>query len=45
MEVLTSTVPEAAELRQNSPFAGVLPDRERHRVLDSFAAHWEQFAA
>ncbi|MDQ2913761.1 MAG: helix-turn-helix domain-containing protein [Chloroflexota bacterium] len=45
MEVLTSMAPEAAELRQNSPFAGVLSDRERHRVLDSFASHWEQSAA
>jgi len=45
MEVLTSTAPEASELRQNSPFAGVLPDRERHRVLDSFASHWQQSAA
>lgn len=45
MEVLTSTAPEAAELRQNSPFAGVLSDRDRHRVLDSFASHWRQPAA
>ncbi len=45
MEVLTSTAPEAAELRQNSPFAGVLPEKERHRVLDSFASHWERAAA
>jgi hypothetical protein len=42
MEVLTSTAPEDAELRQNSPFAGVLGEHERHRVLDSFARYWQQ---
>lgn len=41
MEVLTSTAPEAAELRQNSPFTGVLPAHERQAVLDSFAAYWQ----
>jgi excisionase family DNA binding protein len=45
MEVLTSTAPEAAELRQNSPFAGVLPEHERQAVLDSFAAYWRRSAA
>jgi hypothetical protein len=45
MEVLTSTAPDAAELRQNSPFAGVLPDEERRAVLDSFAKYWRQSAA
>jgi excisionase family DNA binding protein len=42
MAVLTSTAPEAAELRQNSPFAGVLPDDERRAVLDSFSTHWQR---
>jgi excisionase family DNA binding protein len=45
MEVLTSTAPEAAELRQNSPFTGVLPEHERQAVLDSFAAYWQRSAA
>ena len=45
MEVLTSTAPEAAELRQNSPFAGVLPEHERQAVLDSFAAYWQRLTA
>ena len=40
METLTSTTAEAAELRQNSPFAGVLSARERRAVLDSFASYW-----
>lgn len=45
MQVLTSTAPEAAELRQNSPFAGVLPADERRAVLDSFANTWQRAAA
>lgn len=45
METLTSTVPEASDLRQNSPFSGVLPDQERRRVLDSFAEYWRRRAA
>jgi hypothetical protein len=40
--VLTSREPEAAELRQNSPFAGVLGYRERERVLESFRRHWSR---
>jgi excisionase family DNA binding protein len=38
--VLVSEAPEAAELRQNSPFTGILPEEERRRVLDSFRRHW-----
>jgi excisionase family DNA binding protein len=45
MEVLTSTAPEASELRQNSPFPGVLPEAERRAVLDSFADYWRRSAA
>lgn len=45
MKVLTSTAPEASELRQNSPFPGVVPDDERHAVLRSFADHWRGSAA
>ncbi|MEU6023648.1 helix-turn-helix domain-containing protein [Micromonospora sp. NPDC047134] len=33
---LTSEDPEAVELRQNSPFAGVLSQSQRRKVLDSF---------
>jgi len=44
MQVLTSTAPEASELRQNSPFPGVLPEDERRAVLDSFADYWKSSA-
>jgi excisionase family DNA binding protein len=40
LTVLVSDTPEAAELRQNSPFAGILSEEERRRVLDSFREHW-----
>jgi hypothetical protein len=40
--VLTSREPEAVELRQNSPFAGVLGYREREQVLESFRRHWSR---
>jgi len=36
IEVLTSPTPWAREMRQNSPFAGVLGDEERMRVLVAF---------
>ncbi len=36
ISVLTSDTPEARELRQNSPFAGVLTERERTRALQAF---------
>jgi excisionase family DNA binding protein len=39
-EVLTSRDATAVELRQNSPFAGVLSQETRSRVLDAFAEHW-----
>ena len=38
LEVLTSRTPRARELRQNSPFAGVLTEAERHRVLSAFTS-------
>jgi excisionase family DNA binding protein len=38
LETLTSLSPRARELRQNSPFAGVLTTAERQKVLDAFAA-------
>ena len=40
LDVLTSRTPDAVELRQNSPFAGVLPDTERRAVLTAFAERW-----
>ena len=39
MEMLTSTSGVAREMRQNSPFAGVLSERERLAVLRSFRHH------
>ncbi len=39
-ETLTSRSPRAIELRQSSPFAGVLPEATRRRVLDAFRSHW-----
>lgn len=41
-EVLTSRTPWAAELRQNSPFAGVLSPEERHAALAAFQTHWRR---
>lgn len=40
VEVVISPTQEARELRQNSPFAGVLPDETRRQVLRSFSEHW-----
>lgn len=40
IETLTSTTEAAAELRQNTPFAGVLDDESRRQVLKSFTRHW-----
>jgi len=36
LDALTSPTPEAIELRQNSPFAGVLSDAERMDILTAF---------
>src|SRR5690606_35829027 len=35
---LTSTSLRSRELRQNSPFAGVLPPADREKVLESFSS-------
>jgi excisionase family DNA binding protein len=40
LQILTSPADAAAELRQNSPFAGVLGEVERRRVLDAFRRAW-----
>jgi hypothetical protein len=37
LEALTSRSPRSRELRQNSPFAGVLTERERRGVLAGYA--------
>ncbi len=39
LEVLTAKTPLAIDLRQNSPFAGVLSDDERQAVLRAFRDH------
>jgi hypothetical protein len=38
IRALVADTAESRELRQNSPFAGVLTDRERLRALDAFRA-------
>jgi excisionase family DNA binding protein len=40
--VLTSPSARAVDLRQNSPFAGVLSDQERAAALEAFRNHWRQ---
>ena len=42
IETLTSRTSKSCELRQNTPFAGVLPDDTRLRVLRSFNKHWSR---
>jgi excisionase family DNA binding protein len=42
LDVLTSRSPLAIELRQNSPFAGVLSDAERSSVLAAFASSYRR---
>jgi len=45
LKVLTSEAPEAVELRQNSPFAGVLSQPQRQQVLKAFThSGWEHAA-
>jgi excisionase family DNA binding protein len=41
LSVLVADTPQAAEMRQNSPFTGILPGDERRAVLESFRAHWQ----
>jgi hypothetical protein len=38
LRAMTSTDPLARELRQNSPFLGILSDKERRAVLEAFRA-------
>lgn len=42
LDMLTSTSAHAIELRQNSPFAGVLGESERSAVLASFRRCWQR---
>jgi excisionase family DNA binding protein len=42
LEMLTSRSPLAVELRQNSPFAGLLSQQDRTRTLDAFRVHWRR---
>jgi hypothetical protein len=41
-DVLTSQGRVGLELRQNSPFAGVISQELRSRVLASFVRHWRR---
>lgn len=41
VEVLTGTDEVSCELRQNSPFAGVLSGADRRQALRSFREHWD----
>jgi excisionase family DNA binding protein len=44
LDVLVSPTPYARELRQNSPFAGVLDDDERTNVLEAFSDYTKRSA-
>ncbi|MGF1648699.1 MAG: helix-turn-helix domain-containing protein [Kineosporiaceae bacterium] len=45
LQALTSRSEEAIELRQNSPFAGVLTEDERQGALGAFRETWQADAA
>jgi excisionase family DNA binding protein len=42
LNALVSDTPEARELRQNSPFTGILSLEERKTVLNSFREQWSR---
>ena len=42
LNALVSDTPEARELRQNSPFTGILSPDERRTVLNSFRQQWSR---
>jgi excisionase family DNA binding protein len=42
LNILVSDTPEAKELRQNSPFTGILSPDERRTVLNSFREQWSR---
>lgn len=41
-DAFTSPSPHAVELRQNSPFAGVMSQQTRADVLTAFRRHWRR---
>lgn len=41
-ETLTARSARSLELRQNSPFAGVIPEDDRQSTLNSFREHWRR---
>ena len=41
MATLAGQSEEAEDLRQNSPFAGVLSEKQREQALASFRNQWE----
>lgn len=45
LQTLTSTSREAIDLRQNTPFVGLLSDHEQRAVIASFAAAWGETSA
>lgn len=42
LETLTALSTAARELRQNSPFAGVVPEEDRQAALHAFRDHWKR---
>lgn len=42
LDILTSRSELAVELRQNSPFSGVLSEQERQMALVAFREHWRR---
>jgi len=42
LDTLTSQARQAVDLRQNSPFAGVLTQEQRTAALAAFRAHWRR---
>ena len=45
MAMLVSPAPDARELRQTSPFTGVLTEAERQSIVRAFHASWKRAAA
>lgn len=41
LTILVAETPQAAEMRQNSPFTNILPADERRAILESFRRHWQ----
>lgn len=45
MRVMTSTDPEARELRQNSPWLSLLGEDERRQIIEAAISHQHQAAS